>query len=111
MSDNAPTRFLSRKDGKELFARLPAAGARDGGREGDICPFNDWARIATQFFERRAIEPPISNAMNVMTLAKTVIREKKYPSTEPNIAAAPRTTHHTLGARRTVVQKFHSLTL
>jgi hypothetical protein len=29
--------------------------------------------------------------MNVMTLAKTVITEKKYPSAEPNIAVAPRT--------------------
>jgi hypothetical protein len=41
--------------------------------------------------------------MNVITVAKTAIIEKKYPTTEPSIAAAPRTTHHTVGARRMAV--------
>ena len=34
--------------------------------------------------------------MNVMRVVKTVIIEKKYPAAETTIAAAPRTTRHTV---------------
>jgi len=41
--------------------------------------------------------------MNVITAAKTVITEKKYPTTEPSIAAIPSTAHYTVGASRLAV--------
>jgi len=51
------------------------------------CPFNDWARTVTQFFERRVIEHADQQCHERHNGSKDRNYREKYSSTEPSKAA------------------------
>jgi hypothetical protein len=74
------------------------------------CPFNDWARIVTQFFERRVIEYSDEQCHERRNGSKDRNYREKVPyhGTQHSRRSEDSTPHR--GARRMAVQKFHSLT-